>query len=628
MAGSSHETHLRGSLTPSLVRERVGRWLQSGGASDRAPSSPAAPLAWLSRRPSADAALGPRARASAPAAPIDNAATVLPVDLIKRLRLCNTLALLGSAIMLPWLAFELLCGETANLPYEVTFLASFVAVLALNAVRAHRAARLLLVVVANACVLSGALMFQRTSGGTLPFFALVGLPLMLFGPTDRLMLFAGAVLPALLFAVTATDVAVRWLSIHPKAAPGWYFTANAASAFALGFIVPFFFYRSNLRAEATIDHMGREKLQRVIDTNLIGVVRGRLSGFIEEANDTFLRLLGYTRQDLLAGAVDLKALAPLDPMESCCARALAELSKGGQTSVYERTFLRRDGVTVPALVGLALLDQSHDEVIGFVLDLTAQKHVEAQRAMLHESEEALRLRDLFSSIASHELKTPLAALMLNLQMLRRRLDRDAPAADATLRSRVERCETCASRMGELIHALLDVAQIHDGKLNLSMHEVDVVEAARRIAGAFELTRNGGFQQIDVVADGPVDARLDPARFDQVLSNLLSNAVKYGYGDPIEVRVSRNRAADTARIEVADNGPGIDAAMKEKIFEPFQRAVSADEPIPGLGLGLYVVRMIVESHGGQISVESQPGRGSRFVVELPCAGAPQPQPQPA
>jgi signal transduction histidine kinase len=175
-------------------------------------------------------------------------------------------------------------------------------------------------------------------------------------------------------------------------------------------------------------------------------------------------------------------------------------------------------------------------------------------------------------------------------------------------------------MGELIHALLDVAQIHDGKLMLTMHEVDVVEAARRIAGAFEVTRSGGVQQIDVLTDGPVTAKLDPLRFDQVLTNLVSNAVKYGGGRPIEVRVSRNGAADLARVEVVDHGPGIDAAMTEMIFEPFQRAVSADEPIPGLGLGLYVVKMIVESHGGTIQVDSQPGHGSRFTVELPCAGA--------
>ena len=106
-----------------------------------------------------------------------------------------------------------------------------------------------------------------------------------------------------------------------------------------------------------------------------------------------------------------------------------------------------------------------------------------------------------------------------------------------------------------------------------------------------------------------------------MTNLLSNAIKYGGGKPIEVRVRRDEAADVARLEVIDHGPGIEPAMTEKIFEPFQRASSADEPIPGLGLGLYVVKMIVEGHGGTINVESQPGHGSRFIVELPCAAQP-------
>ena len=163
---------------------------------------------------------------------------------------------------------------------------------------------------------------------------------------------------------------------------------------------------------------------------------------------------------------------------------------------------------------------------------------------------------------------------------------------------------------------------------LTMHEVDVVEAAQRIAGAFEVTRSGGIQPIDVITEGPVIAKLDPLRFDQVLTNLVSNAVKYGGGQPIQVRVSRNGPADQARVEVVDRGPGIEAAMMEKIFEPFQRGVSSEEPIPGLGLGLYVVKMIVESHGGMIHVDSQPGRGSRFTVDLPCAGAHQPSGCPA
>ena len=360
----------------------------------------------------------------------------------------------------------------------------------------------------------------------------------------------------------------------------------------------------------------------MIDSDLIGVVRGRLSGPIEDANDTFLSLLGYTRADLTAGALDLRMIAPLEPFRS-------ELHRRGPTSVYERTCQRRDGSAVPVLVGVALLREGEDEVVGFVLDLTAQKHLEEERAMLQDSREALRLRDLFNSIASHELKTPLTALLLCLQLLSRRLDKE-PTTSAALRSQAMRCVSAAERMGELIHALLDVAQIHRGRLTLNVCDLDIVAAVRRIAAGAALDRSSGARlvgahHIVVRADGPVTARLDPLRFDQIMTNLLSNAVKYGDGKPIEVRVRHDQAADQAHLEVIDGGPGIDPAMTEKIFEPFQRAKNT-EPIPGLGLGLYVVKLIVESHGGRIAVDSQLGQGSRFIVDLPRAGIAQPLPQ--
>jgi PAS domain S-box-containing protein len=510
-------------------------------------------------------------------------------------------------------------GKATNLLLEVPFLASFLTVLALNAERAHRAARLLMVVSANACVFVGALMFEKSAGGTLPFFALVALPLLLFGPKDRLMLAVGALLPALLFIVCEMQFMATWLGIQVRPPQPWHFAANVASAFIVAFVVPFFFYRSNLKAEVTLEKIGREQLKRVIDSNLIGVVRGRLSGGIEEANDTFLGMLGYTSQDLAKGALDLKAIAPLDPFDHGGTRALRELSPRGARVVYERTCHRKDGSSVPVLVGVALLDESHDEIVGFVLDLSAQKHLEAQKAMLQESREALRLRDLFDSIASHELKTPLTALLLSLRSLRRRLEQES-LANGTLKAQVDRCESAAARMGDLIHTLLDMAQIHqNGKLKLSVSQVDLVDAVRRVVSGLEAVRAGGPQEIQVEADGPVTATLDSLRFDQVLTNLLSNAMKYGAGKPIEVRVRRDQDGDLAHLEVIDHGHGIDPGMTDKIFEPFERAVSAEGPIPGLGLGLYVVKMIVEGHGGRIHVESRPGLGSRFIVDLPCAG---------
>ncbi|HEY6478013.1 MAG TPA: PAS domain-containing sensor histidine kinase [Polyangia bacterium] len=543
----------------------------------------------------------------------------LPVNAAKRIRLCNVIALGGSVIMAGWAAVEAIAGARGCVAWELGFMAAFLGVLGASAAGAPRLARLLLLSTANACVLAGAVLFTEPSGGLLPFFAMAALPLLLFSPGDWTSPALGAALPALLLVACKTGLAAALLSVHPKPAPLWYFGANAATTFVLAFLVPFFFFRSNLKAEVSLQRIGQEKLKRVIDADLIGVVRGRLSGRIEDANGTFLCLLGYTRQDLAAGLLDLRMIAPPGSSE-------AELAPLGPSAVYERICRRKDGTTVPTLVGIARLDgaggeptdDGNDEVIGFVLDLTAQKRVDAQRALLDDSREALRLRDLFNSIASHELKTPLTALLLNLRLLRERVEREH-TDDATLRRQVARCESAAARMGELIHTLLDVAQIHRGKLTLNVRDTEVVEAVRNVVSGFEEGRTAGAHRIAVRADGPFTARVDPLRFDQVVANLLSNAVKYGAGEPIEVRVNHDRAGDLAHLEVIDGGPGIDPGMAEKIFEPFQRATSM-EPIPGLGLGLYVVKMIVDEHGGRIAVDSHLGHGTRFIVDLPCAHA--------
>jgi signal transduction histidine kinase len=536
------------------------------------------------------------------------------VDIHKRIRLCNISAVGGGVIMLTWLVIELVFGEIRTVPLELGLVGGFVGVLALNANGAHRMARLLMIVMANFCVLVGAVLFSESSGGILPFFAMAAISLLMFGPGEWLLTALSAALPVLLLVATETGLAAHLLSLQPRPAPAWYFAANAGSTFALAFLVPFFFYRANLNAEASLQRLGQERLKRVIDADLIGVVRGRLSGQIEDANDTFLCLLGYTRKDLAAGALDLGMIAPLEPFQS-------ELHRYGPTSVYERTCRRKDGTKVPILVGMSFLDESRDEVIGFVLDLTAQKKLDAQRAQLHDSREALRLRDLFNSIASHELKTPLTALLLSLQLLSRRIEKETPGNEP-LRAQAARCESAATRMGELIHALLDVAQIHRGQLTLNVRDVDVVDQVRKVVSGFACSKDGGGCPIAVRADGAVTARLDSLRFDQVVTNLLSNAVKYGAGKPIEVRVAQDRTANVAHLEVIDCGRGIEPAMRDKIFEPFQRATST-EPIPGLGLGLYVVKLIVESHGGRIAVDSEIGRGSRFIVDLPRAGAAQP-----
>ena len=220
----------------------------------------------------------------------------MSVRLQKRLWLCNTFAIGGTIIMASWAALEALFGDSGALPWEIGFMAGFLGVLALNARGAHRAARLLLVVTANICVFAGAILFTDARAGRCRS-----------SPWRRSRCCCSARAngcwrrwaprcPLLLFAVVRERrrrAPARRSIRGPR--PAWYFAANAATTFALAFLVPFFLFRSNVRAEAALERSGQEKLKRVIDADLIGVVRGRLSGRIEDANDTFLSLLGYTR---------------------------------------------------------------------------------------------------------------------------------------------------------------------------------------------------------------------------------------------------------------------------------------------------------------------------------------------
>ncbi len=234
-----------------------------------------------------------------------------------------------------------------------------------------------------------------------------------------------------------------------------------------------------------------------------------------------------------------------------------------------------------------------------------------------QAQAAVAARDEFLSIASHELRTPLTALRLALENLRRVTAREQQAAPSAQLERVlSASERAGQRLEKLVEALLDVSRIHMGRLELDVEALELgAVVADAVSGLDDELRQSG-STVEVTGT-PTTGHWDRLRLGQVLTNLLANAVKYGAGKPIEIRYGARDAR--AFVSIRDHGIGIDPADQRHIFERFERAVSSQN-YGGLGLGLYIVKRILEAHGGAVRVESRPGEGAAFEVELPLRPA--------
>jgi signal transduction histidine kinase len=245
-------------------------------------------------------------------------------------------------------------------------------------------------------------------------------------------------------------------------------------------------------------------------------------------------------------------------------------------------------------------------------ELARRAAIAVDNAQLYQqTRQAVALRDEFLSVASHELNTPMTSLMLNLEGMLR-----SPAQGLSvdrLRKMVGLAERQGRRLTRLIRELLDVTRLDRRSLALEREAVDLGGLVRGVVARFSAELNQAGCEVSVDAPDLAVGRWDPMRIEQVVLNLLSNAAKFGRGKPIEIRVERRGAV--ASLSVTDHGIGIHPAHQQRIFERFERGVSATH-YGGLGLGLYVCRGLVEAHGGTIRVESQPEQGATFIVELP------------
>jgi len=252
-------------------------------------------------------------------------------------------------------------------------------------------------------------------------------------------------------------------------------------------------------------------------------------------------------------------------------------------------------------------------------DLASRAAVSLENGrLLSEALEAVRTRDEFLAVAAHELRTPLTSLTLQLQILRKAIERGRFEADAAHHG-VTVADNQVRRLSRLVDSLLDVARLANDQLSIHVEELDLRQMVGSLVAALHADLQRAGCRLTVHAPEKVICRWDRVRIEQVLTNLLSNAMKFGAGRPIEVSV--DATARDVRISVRDHGIGISREDQARIFGRFERAVPTRN-FGGLGLGLYISAQILRLHRGSLRLESQPGQGACFTIDLP-RGLPSP-----
>ncbi len=358
------------------------------------------------------------------------------------------------------------------------------------------------------------------------------------------------------------------------------------------------------------------RYRALAESGVIGIIESDLAGRLVDANDAYLAMVGRTRAELVAGHLSERTgSSPLD------ARALRELVEIGVSAPFERELARPDGAPVIVKVAAVRVGPQSDRCVGYVLDVTNERQIEADRARLYTAERraradaelASRMKDEFLAIVSHELRTPLNAVLGWASILQSRL-----AVDHDAQKPIEVIQRNARLQAKLINDILDVSRIISGKVSLEAREL---ELSTVIDQALDAIRSAA-EAKGVILERQLPPELptltgDSDRLQQVVWNLVSNAVKF---TPAGGRVSLlvRKEPGHVVIEVADDGAGIAAEHLLAIFERFRQVDSGTTRAHGgLGLGLAIVRQLVEMHGGTVRAHSPGiGKGATFTVRLP------------
>ncbi len=354
------------------------------------------------------------------------------------------------------------------------------------------------------------------------------------------------------------------------------------------------------------------RLRRLFESNLIGIMFSNEQGDIFSANGAFLNMIGYTQDELTQGSINNSILTPPEYVERD-RRGIEETHRRGSCTPYEKEYIRKDGSRVPVLIGYAVLENTQQEYVSFLLDLTRQKKDEqAIRSYTRQLEKSNRELQDFAYVASHDLQEPLRKVIAFGDRLATSL---GDRLDENERDYLARMQKAATRMRLMIDDLLVLSRVTTRARPFT--PVDLNQVLHDVTGDLEIRieQSGG----RVVCESLPTIQADAIQMHQLFQNLISNALKFRRPDvPPLVRISSRLAGkDAVEILVEDNGIGFDNKYLDRIFQPFQRLASRSE-YEGSGMGLAICQKIVERHRGQITANSRPGEGATFVVTLPVS----------
>jgi PAS domain S-box-containing protein len=375
-----------------------------------------------------------------------------------------------------------------------------------------------------------------------------------------------------------------------------------------------------LRAADEALRAAASRYQTITETSMEGFWVTDMQGRVLEVNDTYCRMSGYAREELLT-----LSIADLEDIETASdvARHIEHVVAGDE-ALFESRHRRKDGSAVSVEVGVQFRPDGGGNLIVFVRDVTARKAAEDEILRLNEElEERVRERtasleaanrelETFSYSVSHDLRSPLRAITGFAEILDKRY---GERLDAKGRHYLDNIVEGGQHMGILIEELLAYSRLGRSVVQAQPVPLGPVLARLRMTFADRISAGGGMLAVAEPLAVPAG---DPTLLEQVLANLIDNAFTYRRPDvaPL-VTVSAVRHGSRVRLEVADNGIGIAPEFQARIFEPFVRLHRVEE-YPGTGIGLATVRKATRLMNSDVTVNSVPGEGSTFSLELPAA----------